>query len=411
VPPRALPRSRAGPSPVALACALALTIAGAGCGATAGDDPEGPLTVYVSVPLRGEHAAEGRAIRDGVRLALADAEGKGGEVEVEVRFLDATGEGPGGPRWDPAIAATNARTATQDTSAIAYIGDFESGATRGSLPVSNQAAMLQVSPASTALDLTRTGPEGGDEVPELVQPSGERTFVRVIADDTAQAEAAAGWAKRLGARRAAVLTDGSEFGELIAAEFVEEAGALGVEIVAEERASAAAARRLSRAGPDLVYWAGEGEGALPTLRAVADAAPGATILGPDALLLEPGFVAGAGELEPRLRITSAAQDPAQLPPEGRRFAAAYRERYGRDPNRYAAYGYEAVALVLDAIDRAGAGGEDRRDVIDAALETRARGSVLGTYSIDSAGDTTLDAIAAYRIEGGEPVFERSLSAP
>jgi branched-chain amino acid transport system substrate-binding protein len=365
------------------------------------------LTVYVSVPLRGEHAAEGRAIRDGARLALEDAGQSAGEIEVEARFLDATSDGPGGPRWNPAAAASNARTATQDTSAIAYVGDFESGATRASLPVSNQAAMLQVSPASTALDLTRTGPESGDEVPELVQPSGERTFVRVIPDDTAQAEAAAAWARRLGARRAAVLTDGSAFGELIAAEFVEEAGALGVEIVAEEGASAGAARRISRSGPDLVYWAGAGQDTLPTLRSV----PEATILGPDALLLDPGFLPAAGELEPRLRITSAAQDPAQLPPDGRRFAADYRERYGREPDRYAAYGYEAMALVLDAIDRAGASGEDRRAVIEAALETRDRDSVVGTYSIDFAGDTTLDAMAGYRIEDGEPVFERSLSVP
>jgi branched-chain amino acid transport system substrate-binding protein len=392
-------------------CALALVAPGAGCGATAGDGGEGPLTVYVSVPLRGEHAAEGMAVRDGARLALQDAGGSAGGIEVAGRFLDATGDGPRRPRWDPAAVAENARTAAQDTSAIAYVGDFESGATRSSVPITNQAMMLQISPASTALDLTSTGPEAGDEVPELVQPSGERTFARVIPDDIAQGEAAAAWAEELGARRAAVLTDGSPFGELLAGEFTEEAGGLGIEVVAEEALGTAASMRLSRARPDVVYYGGAAEGALPVLRSVAAELPKATMIGSDALLLDSAFLVAGEELEPRLRITSAAQDPEQLPPDGQRFVAEYRDRYGREPDRYAAYGYEAMALVLDSIERAEGGGDDRRAVVEAALETSDRASVLGTYSIDAAGDTTLDALGGYRIEEGDPVFERALSVP
>jgi branched-chain amino acid transport system substrate-binding protein len=135
------------------------------------------------------------------------------------------------------------------------------------------------------------------------------------------------------------------------------------------------------------------------------------LIGSDALLLDPAFLASGGELEPRLRITSAAQDAEQLPPDGQRFVAQYRERHGRDPDRYAAYGYEAMALVLDAIERAEGEGDERRAVLEAALETSDRVSVLGTYSIDGAGDTTLDALAGYRIEDGEPMFERALSVP
>ena len=42
--------------------------------------------------------------------------------------------------------------------------------------------------------------------------------------------------------------------------------------------------------------------------------------------------------------TSAALDPTQLPPAGRDFARRFRAEYGRAPGRYAAYGYEAMAL-------------------------------------------------------------------
>ena len=75
----------------------------------------------------------------------------------------------------------------------------------------------------------------------------------------------------------------------------------------------------------------------------------------------------------------------------------------------AAYGYESMALLLDAIHRAGAKGDDRGAVIDEVLSTHDRHSVLGTYSIDGNGDTTLRAVSGYRISDGLPVFPVELN--
>jgi ABC-type branched-subunit amino acid transport system substrate-binding protein len=99
-------------------------------------------------------------------------------------------------------------------------------------------------------------------------------------------------------------------------------------------------------------------------------------------------------------VTSAAQDPHQLPATGRRFAAAFRDRYGRTPGRYAAYGYEAMAVVIDSVRRAGDSGTERQAVVDAFFDTRGRDSVLGTYAIDPLGDTTLDRMTGYRNSPG-----------
>ena len=112
---------------------LALT----GC---AGDDAvegEGPVTVYVSLPLRGPSGGDGQDAADGARLALADAGGAAGGREVTATFLDDTRGAGDDARWTPAQAAANARQATQDSTTIAYIGDFQSGATRSSLPITN----------------------------------------------------------------------------------------------------------------------------------------------------------------------------------------------------------------------------------------------------------------------------------
>ena len=353
---------------IALASVTAALAAFGGCGPAADDPATGPVTVYVSAPLRGEDAGDGRDVADGARLALGEAGGMAGDVEVGIEVLDAA-DGPGNVSgWSPGAVGRNARAAAQDTSAIAYIGELQSGATRASLPITNGALVPQVSPGATALDLVAP-PDGGTEVPGDVQPSGERTFVRVIPDDGAQAEAAAKWASDLGARNVTVVSDGSEFGEAMAEEFSEAAEGLGI------------ATRTGVAGPaagDFTY--------------LAEAEP---------TLVSRGV----------RHVVEAAQAPEELPRAGREFVEAFEDEYGREPGPYAAYGYEATSLVLDAIERAGDEGEDRQAVRDELFATSERDSVLGTYSITALGNTTLDRLAGYRVESGEPAFEEALTAP
>jgi branched-chain amino acid transport system substrate-binding protein len=67
-----------------------------------------------------------------------------------------------------------------------------------------------------------------------------------------------------------------------------------------------------------------------------------------------------------------------------------------------------MAVILDSIDRASDPG-DRAAVADAFFATTDRQSVLGTYSIDDLGETTLDRLTGYRIERARsrPVVELS----
>jgi branched-chain amino acid transport system substrate-binding protein len=381
------------PARAALIATVA-TLAVAGC---AGDETvqgEGPVTVYVSLPLRGPSGADGQDAADAAELALAEAGGEAAGREVRAVVLDDT-EGMGErASWTPQQAAANARQATEDSTSIAYIGDFESGATRSSLPITNEARLLQVSPASSAVDLVAPFP-GSDDVPE-VQPSGERTFGRVIPSDTVQASAAGTWASELGAQQVALRVDESGFGQTAAEAFEASAVDVGIEIVSES-------------GAQLTYLAGEAPGILHR-RPGTGPDSGQAAIASDALLA-PATAAGA--ISPRagpLYVTSAALDPSQLPAAGQEFADRFRSEYGREPGRYAAYGYEAMAVVLDAIERASDGGTDREAVIDAFLETSDRDSVLGTYSIDEVGDTSLDRMTGYQVDDrARPVAE--LTAP
>lgn len=304
-----------------------VALALAGCGDTASEPGEGSrLVVYVSLPLSGPAAADGRDAADGARLALADAGGEVAGYAVEAEALDAS-EGARG--WTPARAAANARTAIRDSTAIAYVGDFESGATRASLPITNGARMLQVSPASGATDLVAPVP-GSDDVPD-VQHTEERTFGRVIPSDEAQKSATTAWSRELGI--------GNEWS------YAEAADAYG----------------------ELVHRSGS-------------------------------------------HLTSAALDPSLLPPAGQDFVERFESEYGRPPGPFAAYGYEAMAVVLDSIERA-TDAADRQAVVDAFFETSSRGSILGSYSISETGETTLGRISGYEVRDGRAVPAAELELP
>ena len=157
---------------------LALALCAQGCGSDEDASGPGTVTVYVSMPLSGERAAEGRAIVRGAREALADAGRRVGDLRIRAVFLDDTG---GGRRWDMAATGRNARRAVEDASAVAFIGDLDSGATRISLPITTQAGLLQVSPGATGADLTRR--ITAELEPDRYRPSEEQTFARLVPDD------------------------------------------------------------------------------------------------------------------------------------------------------------------------------------------------------------------------------------
>lgn len=102
-------------------------------------------------------------------------------------------------------------------------------------------------------------------------------------------------------------------------------------------------------------------------------------------------------------VTMAPLGDSALPLAGRDELAAYTRRFG-SPDPWALYGYEAMALVLNAVSRSTDRGGDtarRSKIAEAILHTHDRPGVLGTYSITADGDTTQRACGIYRIAHGQ----------
>src|SRR5215218_8517008 len=131
-----------------LLAALALGVAACGDdesgGAAAGGDGGGgsTLTVYSSLPLQGDSRPQSEDVNRGIQLALDQAGGKVGNFTIKLVQLDDATASAG--KWDPGQTSSNARKVVGDDSAIAYLGEFNSGATAISLPILNEAGIAMV---------------------------------------------------------------------------------------------------------------------------------------------------------------------------------------------------------------------------------------------------------------------------
>ena len=323
------------------------------------------MTVYVSLPLSGPAAPDGQDAADGARLALEQAGGRAGDLEVQARYMD---DANPVERWDPVAVGRNARRAAQDSSAAAYIGELDSQPTRASMPITNDAGIVQVSPGASGVDLTQPA-EGYPNSPERYRPSGGVTFARVIPSDDEQVRALVEWAAELGVRDATwVYATGGPFDVLMQSEFEADAAEVGIQVFE--------AREIGESGPEFIAGGGP-------------IGPGKLTDGPDAYAV------------------SGAVEPGLLPGS---FAADFRERFDRRPGPYAAYGFEAMRVALEAIAEADREEAFRGSVVDGVLGSEHPDSILGSYSITSDGDTTLCAVQRYRLEGtlvpGEAVCPR-----
>jgi branched-chain amino acid transport system substrate-binding protein len=392
-----------------------LTVAAGGCGGvsiSASETTGNQLAIYSSLPLQGPSAQPASEMVNGERLALAQAGGRVGRFRVGFVSLDDVNPSTG--TLDPGITASNAKMAAQDTSTIAYVGEYSSAATAVSLPLINAAGILQVSPGSPYQGLT-SSLDAGQYEPQRFYPSGLRTFGRLQPGDQVQAAAQVSLLRALGVHSVFVLDDQNPFEIPLAQLVAQRAHSAGIAVAGRESASigtntafAGEVEKVVHSGAQALFFAGGAEqGAVALWRQLHAADPGLMLLGSSAMVTE-AFTSAIGAAGATTYLTTPALSPASYPPEGVKMLVDYRRRFGYEGGPYALYGFEAMSVVLEAIRRAGAGGNDRTAVIRSFFATHERHSVLGTYSIRPNGETTLAQYGVDRVQRGRPVFYRAL---
>jgi branched-chain amino acid transport system substrate-binding protein len=380
----------------------------------------GTLNVYSSLPLQGASRPQTTAMVEGIRLALQQNNGKAGEYTIKYTSLDDSTAQAG--TWTPEATAANARRVAQDDAAIAYIGEFNSGASAISIPLLNEVPIAQISPANTAVGLTSDEPGADEGEPEKYYPSGERHYLRIVPKDTIQGAALATLMSEDGCGNAYILNDKEVYGAGLARNIESAAQAVGLEVLANEGIDPKAPNFRSQAatmkseGAECFVFSGiTANGAVQLYKDVAAALPDAQLYGPDGVA-ESGFSDPAeggipADVASRVKVTVATLSPDEYPPDGQKFFDDFEAEYGEaNPDPYAIYGYEAMRLVLDTCEQLGPDCTDKAAMIEALFNTKGRESVLGTYDIDENGDTTLTDYGVYTIEGGELQFDQTIKA-
>jgi branched-chain amino acid transport system substrate-binding protein len=377
--------------------------------------PADPTVVKIvsSLPRTGSAKQQSDTIVGGIRMAIEEAGGKAGPFRVEYLDLDDSTAAAG--QWTSEAEAANARRALQDPDVVAYIGTFNSGAAKVSMPILNLGDLLMVSPANTAVGLTKPG-LGAPGEPEVYRPTGRLNYTRVVPADDLQGPLSADWAKKRGVKKVYILDDSEVYGKGIADLFDERCREIGIEVLGHDSIDAKAQEfkslmaSIKAARPDLVYFGGT------TQSKGGQLAKDMTSAGITAMLMVPDgcreqvFIdsAGAANLEGRCFVTFGGLPPEKLTGKGAEFVERYQKKHGELPEAYAVYGYEAACVALQAIRDAGV--KDRRAITDAALALKDFDGALGDWGFDENGDTTMKTLTVSVVKAGKFEFEEILDA-
>ncbi|HUY58126.1 MAG TPA: ABC transporter substrate-binding protein [Solirubrobacteraceae bacterium] len=340
------------------------------------------LTIYVSEPSNFASNAVAQDVVDAEKLAFSQHHGEVTDYKLEMLT-----------RKESTISQ-NARDAIQDPTAIAYLGEIAPGSSDQTVGITNTLDLLQVSPTDTALELSQstTAVTGAPQTYFESWSTYGRTFARVVPSAAGEAKAQVAEMKASGVTRLYIANDGSDYGKAIADEVSSDATAAGLTLEAS----------VGEEVNGYFYGAESPSAAAKFFNHIASMAPTAKLFGPSSLD-STAFTSALSSSVHSLYVSIPGFMPKDVSAEGKGFVTAFKAAYHHAPNTEAIFGYEAMSAVLRVLQHAGSGANNRNTVIKDFLGQRKVPSVLGTYSIDSGGNTSLDAFVFARLRNGKLV--------
>jgi branched-chain amino acid transport system substrate-binding protein len=414
---------------VAMAMSAAL---GAGCGkggdgGAAGDKPaaagdkatppsgatSGTIKIVSSLPRTGSANTPTTAIVNGMKLALDDAGGKAGGFTIRYEDWDASSAKKG--NWDPEVEAANGAKAAGDPDVMVYLGTYDSGAAKISMPIVNKANLAMISPANTASGLTKPN-MGEPGEPDIYRQSGKITFFRVVPADDIQGRVGAQWMQEMGGKQVYVLDDRSLYGKGIADVFEQTAGDIGMKVLGREGLDPKAQEfrslmtKIRELKPDWIYVGATTQtGAGQFIKDAVAVGLVAKLMLPDGSFEQPLIdSAGAANANDRAFLTFGGVPPSAMTGKGGELAKRYQQKFGIEPQSYAIYGYVAMQVAIDAIAKAGV--KDREAVRAAIAATEQTDGAFGAWKFDANGDTSLTTMSGNVVKDGKFELVKLLEA-
>jgi ABC-type branched-subunit amino acid transport system substrate-binding protein len=322
--------------------------------------PAEPVRVGLLIPTSGRDSALGAQVRLAAELAVARANERGGLEGKPFQLVVRGVEGP----WGSGTAKVVELVFEQQVWAI--LGTLDGRTAHVAQQVVAKGQVTLVSPWAPDPTLTqinvpwffRCVPDDRQQAEALLREIGERGIgpIATVAGDGYDARVAAqAFARAAGPSVTLQLSFAEGSGQFAGVlDALEQHGIAGAVLYGPAAEVAELARDMRAAGMEQALFGG-----LTLLGEEQPAAARAALEG--AVLVAPGH---------------------WYTPAGRTFAQQFREAYGMEPSAPAAYAYDGMVLILEAIAR---GGLDRHRIRDALAAVHLRG-VTGEIRFDERGN-------------------------
>ncbi len=374
---------------------------------------KGKFRVYTSWPMQGPMTREATGMKNGVDLAVSEVGGAIAGYCLEVVNLD--GASPQTGKWDGAVEADNAHKAVGDPLAITYIGTYNSGAAKVSIPINNTAHMAQITPAASYSGLTKKRGAAPGE-PEIYRPGGVVNFFRPLPADDVQGAVGARWAKALGAKKVYVIHDQQLYGKGVADVFEATAKQIGLTVIANEGIDwkepdqKPLLTKIRTSGADLVYMGGVIETGAPVMirqmKEVGLVAPRTRFMGTDGLFEEELLKRATCDaaLATDMRVTFPGVPFDKMRGVGAKTYETYRAKFGQEPTSYALRAVEAGRVAVEGIRRAMPALERATDITQkreavrkAIAATKNFNGITDNWSFDENGDLDRATMSGFKV--------------
>mgnify|MGYP000847328989 CR=1 FL=1 len=364
----------------------------AGCGGTAAEGnkvEDGATTIKIglSYELSGGVATYGQSSVDGVKMAIDEVNAAGGINGKTIQLVECD------TKSDEAEATTLGKRLMEQDKVIAVLGPATSGAFKAEVPDANRYKVPVISGSATADDVT------------VANGKVQEDAFRICYSDSYQGSAMATYAANtLGAKTAVIYKDSSsDYAIGLTENFTKTFTEAGGTILKEESYSTndkdfkAVLASIKDLNADVVYIPGYYQQAGLIIKQARDLGITAPILGTDGFD-SPDLVglAGAENLNNIYftnHYSSLDQDPLVQD-----FIAAFKEKYGRDPDAFNALGYDEAKFLCDALSRCES--LDSISLQKALSETKDFKAVTGTLSVDE-NHNAVKAIVVIELKDGK----------
>ena len=340
-------------------------------------------------PMSGQQAHYGKDNENGARMAVEELNAKGVTIGGKKVKLELVAE-------DDAADPKQGTAAAQklcDAKVNGVVGHLNSGTTIPAAQVYNQCGIPHVTPSATNPKLTTLG---------------YNTTFRMLANDNALgAGLALHAAKNLGLKKVAIIDDRTAYGQGVAEVFKQTALANGIQVVDEQFTNDKATdfmailTAIKSKSPDGIFYGGMDTQAGPMLRQLDQLGmSNVKMFGGDGICTDK-IIEFSGGAKALAGVTCAEGGASlQKMPGGNAWKARYDTKYPKQFQVYSPYTYDAVGVLVDAMQRAGSA--DPKVYTAKLFETNYQG-VTAKIGFEADGELKNPAMTMYNYKDGKKV--------